>query len=407
MASRSRIAIIAFAALGLVASAYALYVHYMLMTDPGYAPACDISATVSCEQVLQSAYGKVLGVPVAAGGAIWSGLVLLLAALGLNLPNKERSSRIAGHIFVLATLGLAAVFYFAYASFFVLKSACPVCLAMYVSVLGVFLVSAASAGSLGSAYANFSRDVGALQRSQTAVTLGVAWLAASIALVAFFPREQVLEASTASIETPQAPAPVPNEPLEPAQLAEWEKWLDTQPRVDAVLPSGDTKVLLIKFNDYQCPSCRQTWLLYKDLIERYEASHPVAFKYESRDFPLESECGAGGAHGAACEAAAAVRMAAEKGKKKEVEAAIFARQSPTMTRDDIKKTLEEVAQISAADFDAQYPKVIEAVRADSQFGQRLGVNGTPAFFLNGIRMPTIRPSYVDAAIAHLLKKAGV
>ena len=189
MAAKIRIAIIAFAALGLAASIYALYVHYMLVTDPAYAPACDISATVSCQQVLQSAYGKVAGVPVAAGGAIWSALVLLLGALGLNLPNKERSSRIAGHIFVLATIGLAAVFYFAYASFVVLKQACPVCMAMYVSVVGVFIVSAASAGSLGAALGNLSRDIAALRRDQTAVTAGVAWLAASIALVAMFPRE--------------------------------------------------------------------------------------------------------------------------------------------------------------------------------------------------------------------------
>lgn len=406
MASRSRIAILAFAALGLAASAYALYVHYRLLTDPGYAPVCNISETVSCTQVFQSQYGSVLGVPVAAGGAIWSALVLLLGALGLNLPNKERSSRIAGHLFVLSTLGLAAVFYFGYASFVVLKQACPVCLAMYVSVIGVFLVSAASAGSLGSAFANLSRDIGAFKRDQTAVTAAVAWLAVSIALVAFFPREQVLEASTGSAEAAQAPAPVPIEPLEPAQLAEWEKWIDSQPRVDAAMPSGDTKVLLIKFNDYQCPTCKQTWLLYKDVIERYEASHPGVFTYDSRDFPLESECGAGGSHGAACELAVAVRMAAEKGKKKEIETALFAQQSFTMTRDDVKKTLAEVAQVSGADFDAQYPKILEAVRADSQMGQRLGVNGTPTFFLNGIRLPTVRPSYVDAAIAHLLKKAG-
>jgi uncharacterized membrane protein len=402
MASRIRIAIIAFAALGVAASAYALYVHYMLVTDPGYAPACDISATVSCQQVLQSAYGKVAGVPVAAGGAIWSALVLLLAALGLNLPNKERSSRIAGHIFVLSTVGLAAVFYFAYASFFILKQACPVCLTMYVSVIGVFLVSAASAGSLGSALGNLGRDIGALRRDQTAVTAGVAWLAASIALVVLFPREQVVEASGI------AQAPVAIEALAPEQLAEWEKWLDTQPRVADAGPSSPSEVRFIKFNDYQCPSCKQSWLLYKDIVAKYEASNPGSFKYESRDFPLESECGAGGAHGAACELAVGVRMAEAKGKKKEVEEAFFAMQTPVLTRDDVTRKLEEVAQIPKAEFDAQYPKLVEAVRADSQLGQRLGVNGTPAFFLNGVRFPTtIRPSYLDAAIAHMLKKAGV
>ncbi len=402
MASRSRIAIIAFAALGLAASVYGLYVHYMLVTDPAYAPACDISATVSCQQVLQSAYGKVAGVPVAAGGAIWSALVLLLGVFGLNLPNKERSSRIAGHIFVLATVGLAAVFYFAYASFVVLKQACPVCMAMYVSVIGVFLVSAASAGSLGAAVGNLSRDIAALRRDQTAVTVGVAWLAASIALVALFPREQVVEASGVA---QSAPAPI--ETLAPDQLAEWEMWLDSQPRVDDAGPASPSEVRLIKFNDYQCPACKQSWLLYRDVVAKYEASHPGAFRYDSRDFPLEAECGGGGSHGAACELAVAVRLAADKGKKKEAEEAFFAAQSMTMTRDEVVTILTRVAQVSKEEFDAQYPKVVEQVRADAQLGQRLGVNSTPAFFLNGIRFPTtIRPSYMDAAIAHLLEKAG-
>jgi protein-disulfide isomerase len=51
--------------------------------------------------------------------------------------------------------------------------------------------------------------------------------------------------------------------------------------------------------------------------------------------------------------------------------------------------------------------VIEAVRADSQLGTKLGVNGTPTFFLNGIRLNALRPAAFDAIIAYELKKAGV
>lgn len=400
MASKSRIAIIAFAALGLVASLYAFYVSYMLVTDPGYAPACDISDTVSCQQVFQSAYGKVAGIPVAAGGAIWSGLVLMLAALGLSLPNQERSSRIAGHIFILSTIGLAAVFYFAYASFVVLKSACPVCITMYVGVIGVFLASATSAGSLSSALSNLGRDFGALRRDQSAVTAGVLWLALSVMLLVLFPRDQAV------VQASGEPAPVELEALSPEQLTEWKKWLDEQPRVNDAITTPDAKVLLIKFNDYQCPTCRQTWMLYKDVIERYEKSHPGVFKYESRDFPLEAECGAGGSHGAACELAVAVRLADAKGKRKEAETAFFGIQSFTLTRADVTRTLQEVAQVTPAEFDAQYLKVLESVRADAQLGQRLGVSGTPSFFLNGMRVGIIRPSWLDAAIAHLLEKSG-
>jgi uncharacterized membrane protein/protein-disulfide isomerase len=400
MASKSRIAIIGFAALALGLSLYATYVSYMLTTDPGYAPLCDISETVSCQQVFQSTYGKVAGIPIAVGGAIWAGLVLLLAVLGLNLPNADRSTRVAGHIFILATVGLAAVFYFAYASFFVLKQACPVCIGMYVGVIGVFLASATSAGSLASAVSSLGRDFSALRRDQTAVTAAILWLALSVMLVVVFPREQdVVQASG-------EPAPAPIEALSPEQLVEWKKWLDEQPRVSEAITAPEAKVLLVKFNDYQCPTCRQTWALYKDVIERYEQSHPGAFKFETRDFPLEAECGAGGSHGAACELAVAVRLADAKGKKKEAEAALFGIQSFELTRADVTRTLEQVAQVTPAEFDAQYPKMLEAVRADAQLGQRLGVSGTPSFFLNGMRVGIIRPSYLDAAIAHLLEKAG-
>jgi protein-disulfide isomerase len=51
--------------------------------------------------------------------------------------------------------------------------------------------------------------------------------------------------------------------------------------------------------------------------------------------------------------------------------------------------------------------VLEGVKADSQYGQKLGVNGTPTFFLNGIRLGLLRPAAFDAMIAYELKKAGV
>src|SRR5688500_1884624 len=148
MTNRVRHALLALAALGLLASVAALYVHYRLLTDPTYSSFCDISETVSCQQVFQSQYGTVLGLPVAAGGAVWSALVLMLVAWGMRVPASEHAKRMAGYVFVLSTLGLAAVFYFAYASFFVLKQACPLCMAMYVSVVGIFLVSAKTAGPL-------------------------------------------------------------------------------------------------------------------------------------------------------------------------------------------------------------------------------------------------------------------
>jgi uncharacterized membrane protein/protein-disulfide isomerase len=381
-----------------------MYVHYRLQSDPTYVSVCEVNESVSCQQVLTSQYGSVAGVPVAAGGAIWSLLAFLLAAVGLREPKSETASRVAGYIFVLATLGLASVFYFGYISFFVLKTACLICLTMYVSVIGTFLVSASSAGPIGALPSRLGRDIVALFRNPIPAALAALWIVVSGGLVFGFPKPPQASQTASSTSSTDAPA-VPAETLTAEQRAEWDAWLDAQPRAPEALPTGSTKVLVLKFNDYQCPSCRLAWVLYKDIIAKYETAHPGVFLFENRDYPLETECGAGNAgHVAACEAAAAVRMAKEKSRDKELEAALFERQSPSMTRAEVVTALQEVAQISSSDFDAKYAKTLESIRADVQLGQKLGVKGTPTFFLNGIMLPQLRPAYFDAALDWAIRK---
>src|SRR3954463_6233130 len=303
MSRRSRLALIVFSLLALGASVAALYVHYKLMTSPGYSSFCDVSATVSCQQVLESQYGRVLGIPVAAGGAIWSALILLLALFGMRetaTPGRpadagapDRVGRTAGYIFVLATVGLAAVFYFAYTSFFVLRQACPLCMTMYVSVVAIFLLSAAAAGSLRELPARLGTDLAGLRTSPTAATLAAVWVVASLGLIVFFPHQQTVSAQTADQQEA-----APTETLDASQLAEWHQWLDRQMPVSepSVLPSGAVKVLVVKFNDFQCPACRQAYFAYRGIFEKYEKQFPEAFKFENMDYPLETECGMGGQH---------------------------------------------------------------------------------------------------------------
>ena len=404
MTSRVRTALLVFTALGLIASAWALYVHYRLISDPTYVSVCEVNETVSCQQVLTSQYGSVRGVPVAAGGAIWALLVFMLAVFGLKEPKSDTASRVAGYIFVLSTLGLATVFYFGYVSFFVLKTACLLCMSMYVSVIGTFLFSAGAAGPISALPSRLGRDIAVLFRNPTAATLAVLWLAVSAGLIVGFPKDPAKQVSTGSSA---APAPAPVEALTAEQRTEWEAWLAAQPQAPEVMPTGTTKVLVLKFNDYQCPACRMMWILYKDIIAKYEKANPGVFAFANRDYPLETECGAGNAgHAAACEAAAAVRMAREKSRDKDLEAALFERQSPTMTRDDVVSALQQVAQISSADFDSKYAKTLESIRADVQLGQKLGVSSTPTFFLNGIKLPALRPAYFDAAIDWAIRRSS-
>ena len=397
MKTHARTLIIVLAALGLGASIAALYVHFQMLADPTYTSFCDVNETVSCEAVLTSQYGSVAGVPVAAGGAIWSALILLLAVFGMTPARSEKAEAVAGYIFVLSTVGLAGVLYLGYASFFILRQMCPLCMTMYVAVIGLFVVSGAAASGLGALPERIGRDIGTALTSPVAATIAIVWLVASVSLVAFFPREATVA------EVLAQPAAAPTETLGADEISQFTAWMDVQPREDLGIPANGAKVVVVKFNDYQCPACRQAYMAYRGLQESMEKKYPGQVAFVNVDYPLESECNQGGIHSAACEAAVAVRLAKAKNRGPEMEAWLFDNQDG-LTRDRVKEGLNEIAQVT--DFDARYTETLSAVRADAQLGQKVQITGTPTFFINGIRIgSTLRPAYMEAAIEHELKRA--
>jgi uncharacterized membrane protein len=396
---KARFGILILAAIALAASIAALYVHYRIVQDPAYSSFCDVNETVSCEAVLESAYASFLGIPVAVGGAIWSALVLLLAWRGMRSTNATDTADVAGYIFVLSTIGLAAVLYLGYASFFIIQKACPICMTMYATVIGIFIVSgAAASGALSALPARAGKDLRAIVRSPIAATLAIVWLAASVSLVAFFPRQ---EAPTAAAQSAATALPI-TETLTDAQRAQFATWIAAQPRVTLPVSADGAAVLVVKFNDYQCPACRQAYLEYRDVVKKYETQSGGKVRFVTMDFPLESECNLGSVHLSACEAAAAVRMAKAKGRGPEMEEWFFTHQDG-LNRDRVKEGLNEIAQVT--DFDAQYPAVLEKVKAEAKIGRDLGITGTPTFFINGIKVPSLRRVYFDALIAEELKRS--
>src|SRR3954462_1111990 len=92
-------------------------------------------------------------------------------------------------------------------------------------------------------------DRAALSTRPTAATLAAVWVVASLALIVFFPHQQTVSAQAADQQEA-----APTETLDASQLAEWHQWLDRQMPVSeaSVLPSGAVKVLVVKFNDFQC-----------------------------------------------------------------------------------------------------------------------------------------------------------
>jgi uncharacterized membrane protein/protein-disulfide isomerase len=388
---------------GLGFAAASTWVHYRILRDPLYSSICDVSATFSCTEAYTSRYGSVGGVPVALMGVLYFAFVLVLIALCRRSASARQN--LAGYVFAVSTVGLAGVLYLAYASFVVLKAVCLLCVGVYAAIIALFLISGAAARyPMTTLPGRASSDMRTLLRTPAALTTIVAFLGAAVVAVAAFPGESISASSASAAATPQAGAtqPPPAAPPPQSQIQQLEQFLATQPRVPIVAGGSGAAVTVIKFNDYQCPPCGQTFREYKPILAKLQQQHPGKIAFITRDFPLDPECNTlGGGHQAACEAAVAVRLAREKGRAPEMEDWLFANQ-PTLTPDSVRQGVSTVAGV--LDFDARYPKTLELVRGDIAQGQQLGVRGTPTFFMNGIRLPNLRGEFFEAAVAWELRR---
>lgn len=391
------------AVLGLAASSTSTWVHHSAITDPAYASFCDVGSSVSCTNAYLSRFGAFGGVSTALLGALFFAGVLLLLALGASASQAVRA-RLAGYVFAASIVGLAVVFYLGYASFAVLQTVCLLCVATYVAVIGLF-VSAARATRIpmSTLPSRFAADLSALLRTPTSLAAAAAFAVLAVVAVRWFPAQPV---SAAEAQAAGKPAPTA-QGLPANALQELERYLDAQQRVPVMVANEGAAVVLVKFNDYMCPPCGQTFAEYKPILAKYAKEYPGKLKFVSKDYPLDPECNRlapGGSHMASCEAAVSVRLAREHGKAAEMEDWLFANQ-PTLTPARVKEAARIVGAVP--DFDARYAKTLDLVKGDIEQGGQLQVQGTPTFFLNGIRLPGLRAEFLDAAIAIEMRKAGV
>jgi protein-disulfide isomerase len=144
---------------------------------------------------------------------------------------------------------------------------------------------------------------------------------------------------------------------------------------DHVAGTSDAPVTLVEYGDYECPHCGRAYPILKEVQRRLGSQLRFVF----RNFPLKE------AHPHAQHAAEAAEAAGAQGKFWEMHDAIFEHQDALEDPD-----LAQYADALGLDAD-RLARELEAgvyakrVRNDFRSGVRSGVNGTPTFFLNGLR----------------------
>ena len=188
-----------------------------------------------------------------------------------------------------------------------------------------------------------------------------------------------------------------------------------QPRVTLPVTGPAAKVVIVKFNDWMCPGCKYWYEQLKPVMAKYEAT-PGALKYVEKDWPWNSECNPAvqtiHGHEASCAAAAAVRLAADRGKRDAMVDWLYANQPET--EPDRQAMLARVKaktgeMLGIKDVSAADASKLADIRKDIDAGVAAQVRSTPTYFINGVRASDpdgriFQLHYVEVAIQYELSK---
>ncbi|PIS08760.1 disulfide bond formation protein DsbA [Candidatus Beckwithbacteria bacterium CG10_big_fil_rev_8_21_14_0_10_34_10] len=183
-------------------------------------------------------------------------------------------------------------------------------------------------------------------------------------------------------EMVQAPEAAPEEP----QVLGVEDQAEIVAEAAAVKGLDGAKVTIVEFSEYQCPFCkRYVDSAYKRILDEYGEE----IRYVFRDYPLPF-------HPNAQITSEAARCAGEQGDYWSYHDKLFEDQETWSNLDSPKETLVGYAGtlgLNQANFQTclNNGTYIQAIKDDVSLGQKMGVSGTPTFFINGQKLVGAQP----------------
>lgn len=149
-------------------------------------------------------------------------------------------------------------------------------------------------------------------------------------------------------------------------------------QTDHVRGAKDGKVTLVEFGDFQCPACAS----YEPIVRQVMADNKDILKFSFRHFPLYAM------HKNALLAAKASEAAALQGKFWEMHDKLYDKQEEwgeALNARDFIMTYATTIKLDTKKFaaDLENKAIEEKILAELKEGVKLGVEGTPTFFING------------------------
>lgn len=353
--------VICLAICALIASLYLSISHYRVYTNMGYRSFCAISRAINCDTVSQSPYSIFLHVPVPIWGVVgYAFLMLFVLLCGKGESTGARLWTLAWLVTLLFSLYSIVL---AFISFYYIGAYCIVCILTYgVNFSLAFVTWLITRRFSQKHFMGRIRDDLVYLKFQKKK---LAWLAGplmalSVGMILFFPAywDIAMVDSSASIPTGIT--------------------TDGHPWIGARHP----KLEVVEFTDYLCFQCKKMHFFLRRLI----AEHPDEIRLVHRHFPMENNINP------------IVRKPFHKGSAGMALLAIaalsqkrFWQMNDVLYAADVKKgviNIRKIAKLAGVDYEVLMRAVndvhnINKLIGDIRKGQRLGVTGTPTYWING------------------------
>lgn len=155
--------------------------------------------------------------------------------------------------------------------------------------------------------------------------------------------------------------------------------------------NASASAYLVEFSDFQCPGCRAFAPVVDELVKTY----PDKLLFVYRHYPLSQ-------HAFAKPAAMAAEAAGQQGKFWEMSKLLFENQERLSTNP--WGILADELKLDRTKFDANLSSqtLKTKIDRDEEAAIRLGLPGTPSFFLNGVRLTVTSPADLKKAVERVI-----
>jgi len=335
---------------------------------------CNLSSSINCDNVALSKYSQILGVSVPTYGLVFFMIVILLAMRALR---QEREKGAVGELTVKAlwitsTVGVLSSVGLGLLSMIQIGSFCLVCAAIY-SLCLFFLFNVWRLKKL--------HQPNPFLKDTIPTSTFVIFAIFISAQFAFQPLGD-FAAKSAQIPEEEVPTEFLSQIKEQYAAQSSYELPEQKSPIFAPADSSQVKVTLVEFSDFQCPHCAQTFKNMPSVLAGLKNNVRIIYK----NFPLDPTCNSGGSHRMACYAARAARCVHKSlGNDgfKEMQAYLFENRE-SLGKGSIAEKAESLG-LKKNDYLScvESKETYQEIKDEIDLAKSVGIEGTPALFLNG------------------------